>query len=159
MTYYWKDSYVYKKTDPKIVGEQLEKIENRTPENIVAFAKTKKTEMHKCFEWDDTIAAAQLRLHQARMMTNNLVVNYSIVDEKHGAMEIAVNAFTSISGKEGRQYVKTSDALDNEVLQTMIMSEVKSYLSQARIKMNAYKSLFNAEQVQAVDFAIEKIIA
>ena len=36
------------------------------PIDIVEYAKNKKTALHKCFEWDDTKAAHEYRLWQAR---------------------------------------------------------------------------------------------
>lgn len=37
-----------------------------TPESVVEAARVKSCPLHKCFEWDDSEAAAAWRLHQAR---------------------------------------------------------------------------------------------
>ena len=38
--------------------------------------------MHKCFEWDDSIAAEKYRLSQARKVVCNLVIRETIKEEK-----------------------------------------------------------------------------
>lgn len=40
------------------------------PEDVVAFAKNPKTKLHKRFTWDDTKAAHEFRLWQARSIIN-----------------------------------------------------------------------------------------
>ena len=47
--------------------------ESATPQQILDFARKPETELHKCFEWDDTLAAEKYRLHQARQIVCNLV--------------------------------------------------------------------------------------
>ena len=47
--------------------------ENTTPEEVVKKAENPDSELHKCFEWDDTKAAYQYRLQQARTVMRNLV--------------------------------------------------------------------------------------
>lgn len=44
-----------------------------TPEQVLEKAKDENTELHKCFEWDDTKAAEKYRLHQARQIIQYLV--------------------------------------------------------------------------------------
>lgn len=43
------------------------------PEEVVAFAEDSDTELHKYFEWDDTAAAHQFRLEQARKVIRVIV--------------------------------------------------------------------------------------
>ena len=37
-------------------------------------AKDSNTELHKCFEWDDTIAANKYRLNQARQILQSFII-------------------------------------------------------------------------------------
>ena len=64
-----------------------------TKESILQIAKNPMSELHKCFEWDDNIAAEKYRLHQAENIIRNLVIKrkksdsqpiryYSITREK-----------------------------------------------------------------------------
>lgn len=64
----------YYKADPNIVANEIFSIgETATPAQIVEKAKDSKTELHKCFEWDNEKAAEKYRLEQARMVTHQLV--------------------------------------------------------------------------------------
>lgn len=45
-----------------------------TPEKIVNFARDENTELHKCFQWDDSIAAENWRKQQARQVVMSLTV-------------------------------------------------------------------------------------
>lgn len=48
-----------------------------SPDQIVEAARDENTELHKCFTWDDTTAAASWRRHQARMLIAQLVIGHS----------------------------------------------------------------------------------
>lgn len=48
--------------------------ESVTPKQIVDFGRNPDTELHKCFEWNDSIAAEQYRIQQARHVVCNLVI-------------------------------------------------------------------------------------
>ena len=66
----------FKQKDAQEIGEELEKIktkENLTPISVVERAKNKKSILHKLFEWDDSEAAEQYRLQQARNIVNHVV--------------------------------------------------------------------------------------
>jgi len=154
----WKDTYVHRgKVDPEKIYLELEKIDIRTPANIVAAAKNKKSIMHNCFTWEETKAAEAWRLFEAKAFVNHLVVSYSVLTEKNENAEVTVNVYTSIPKEEGRQYVRTSDGIDNEVLKEMILSEVRSLLDQAKNKMRAHEAFFNAKQMEEVEELLEKI--
>lgn len=45
-----------------------------TPREVLEKAKDKKSELHKCFEWNDTVAANKFRLDQAARIIRNLVI-------------------------------------------------------------------------------------
>lgn len=44
-----------------------------TPQEVLDKARDENTELHKCFEWDDSIAAEKYRLRQASDIIRNLV--------------------------------------------------------------------------------------
>lgn len=64
------------------LNEIVKKDGTLRPESVVAFAKNPKTVLHKHFEWDDTVAAHQHRLHQARMIIRVSVMVISNDDDK-----------------------------------------------------------------------------
>lgn len=47
--------------------------ETYTPQDVVDFARSKDTELHKCFTWDNTVAAEKWRKQEARVLIANIV--------------------------------------------------------------------------------------
>lgn len=73
-----------------------------TAENIIARAEKESNPLHKFFEWDDSIAAHQHRLHQARVLINEITI--IIEDVEYPAFE---NVRVSISEDESERIYKT----------------------------------------------------
>lgn len=72
-------SCIPKSIDPQVVGEHLEKLRLRNNDRlttpvILKDASDPDSPIHDVFQWDDTKAAHEFRLVQARNMTNHLVV-------------------------------------------------------------------------------------
>ena len=67
----WKIEGIFKADAQKVAKE----IGNKeiTPQEILEKARNEKSELHKCFEWDDSLAAEKYRLIQARNIIRNLV--------------------------------------------------------------------------------------
>lgn len=55
--------------------------ESYTPEMILDLARDESTELHKCFDWDDSTAAEKWRKQQARLICISLIV---IVEKETG---------------------------------------------------------------------------
>lgn len=71
------------KADAKLVAEEIVSIgEKATPIQILDKARDPGTELHKCFEWDDSIAAEKYRLSQARKVVCNLVIRETVKEDK-----------------------------------------------------------------------------
>lgn len=78
----WKVKGLYK-ADPKLVYEEIRSIgDSFTPEEIVDKARDESTELHKCFEWDDSKAAEKYRLSQARQVVRMLVFTKDPTEEE-----------------------------------------------------------------------------
>ena len=68
-------SSLYKGVDPQKVADQILGIgDEATPQQIVDAARDEGTELHRCFEWNDSVAAEKYRLTQARTIVCNLVI-------------------------------------------------------------------------------------
>lgn len=68
--------------DAQKVAEEIMSIgPEAKPCQIVEKARDKATELHKCFDWDDTIAAEKWRIQQARHVTSCLVIRREEVRE------------------------------------------------------------------------------
>lgn len=67
----WRVKGIYKADAQKVADEiGNDKI---TPKEMVEKARNEQSELHKCFEWNDTIAAEKYRLQQARTVLSMLV--------------------------------------------------------------------------------------
>lgn len=69
----WKFPGLYKGDANKVSDEILSIGETATPEQILDKARDPDTELHKCFDWDDRVAAEKWRLQQARQIVCSLV--------------------------------------------------------------------------------------
>ena len=72
MAIVWADGMgqqLYKNVNPQQVYDEIVGIgESATPQQIVDRARDEKSELHKCFEWDDSKAAESWRRQQARQV-------------------------------------------------------------------------------------------
>ena len=63
------------KGDARKCYEEIQTLgEDFTPRDVLELARDPRTELHKCFDWDDTIAAEKWRLHQARQICGSISV-------------------------------------------------------------------------------------
>lgn len=70
----WKMPGVFK-ADAQKVAEEISVLgEEITPEQIVEAARDENTELHKCFDWDNEVAADKWRKQQARQIMCFLVI-------------------------------------------------------------------------------------
>lgn len=76
--YAWKIPSFAKNIDIDLAMEEMERIESLygslTPQNILDASRPKNALFHTLFQWDDTIAAENYRLQQARTILNNIEV-------------------------------------------------------------------------------------
>lgn len=92
----WKTRGLFKADATKCYKEIKRMGENVTPQEIVDAARDESSELHKCFTWDNDIAADKWRKQEARMIAANLVVRY---EDKQGKVE-SLRLITK-SDKEG----------------------------------------------------------
>lgn len=109
MKYCWKTVGFSANADK--VGKELEKIEKReelTREAVLEYAKDKKSELNKCFEWDDSIAGEKYRLVQASAILSSI----SIVVKEEPRQ--ATRMFVSIKKDNKKTYKNIVSVLENE---------------------------------------------
>lgn len=84
----WKVKGFFK-ADAETVYKEITALgDSFSPEQIVEAAKDKNTELHKCFTWDDTVAAENWRKHQARMLVAQLVIRTETTDKEPVAVRV-----------------------------------------------------------------------
>lgn len=128
--------------DAQIVGEELDKIRQSnggrlTPEDVLNAASDPASPLHTAFEWDDTLAARQWRLTQARRVIVSVTVINSPVSQ---ASRVA--AYVSVKTPEhGRTYVPTVEALDDEALKERVMDQVRVFIETLQRRYSAYQNI------------------
>lgn len=84
----WKVKGLYKADAEAVYSEITALGDSFSPERIVEAAKDENSELHKCFTWDDTVAAKNWRKHQARMLVAQLVVKAETSDNEPVAVRV-----------------------------------------------------------------------
>ena len=56
--------------------------ESYTPHQVLDLARNPKTELHKCFDWDDSSAAEKWRVQQARFICKSFTVVIETSEDK-----------------------------------------------------------------------------
>ena len=120
----FKIESLYKGIDPYKVYDEIQSLgENVKPEMIVAAAQDSNSELHKCFEWDDTEAARKYRIIQAGNLVRNLVIVES--KEKSEPQQIRV-MYTSQDGGYKRTKLILHNPDEYEALKNRAMAELRA---------------------------------
>ncbi len=94
MIYKWKNSSSYPITAQE-AGEELLQIEREEgyikPEKVVERSRIETAPLHKCFEWNDSIAGEEYRKVQAR----EIIRRIEIVREEDNSEPVSIRAFWS----------------------------------------------------------------
>lgn len=122
----WRSGPCVFKADAQKVADEISSIGlSVKPEEIVDKARDESTELHKCFEWDDTKAAEKFRLHQARQIVCNLIVRE--VNDTQKEREIRVFYKTdNTDGYKPITYIMR-DEDEYQKLLSRAVSELKSF--------------------------------
>ena len=129
---------------------EIEALERRhrgfvTAQTIVAFAENPKTALHSAFDWDDTIAARNWRLVQARNLLRVYVIHYENTPEP-------VHGFISLSPDRacpGGGYTAMGHILSDEGKRTQMLEDAFAELRAFRRKYAILKEL--AAVFEAID--------
>lgn len=124
----WKFDGLFK-ADANTVAKEIESIK-ATPENIVKYAKSENTELHKCFEWNDSVAGHKYRCLQAQQVVRNLVV----VKEETGE-KTPIRFFYNTGDRSG-EYKPVKMILRNE-------DEYQALLKRAMEELHSFKKKYS----------------
>jgi hypothetical protein len=142
--YQWKIESLAKKIDVNKAIVEIQKISEKygvlTPENIVEAARSKKSVLHKAFEWDDSIAAEHYRLQQARTLINNIEVTIISDGEERN---ISVYEIIKVENEE-RQYKHIETLTFSEIEQVRRNTVIA--LNQLRFKLKIYKEFDKVQE-------------
>lgn len=136
MVYEWKISMP---VDAQIAGEELERIESEhnslTPEVVLEESRAENSVLHKCFEWNDTIAAEKYRVEQARYIIRNIIVKVESPVRDDLPKEIKIRGYVNVSENQKGEYVKITTALSNDDYRARVL---KNALAELRMFQNKY---------------------
>ena len=121
----WRIKGIYKADAQRVCEEIGDK--TVTPQSVLEKARNEDSELHKCFEWDDGIAAEKYRLAQARNIIQNLV----ITTEKASEQPVRVFSITS----ERNMYQPTRRFLVQE-------NEYQTLLKRALNELESFKKKY-----------------
>ena len=138
MQFAWKDApSCFHKADAQKCGEEMG--DSPTPESVLEKAKDPNSELHKCFEWDDTKAAEKYRLVQARQMIQFIIIK----DTKTKENQVR---YYQIS-KEPQVYKPVTFFLENEDEYTVLLDRAKRELkgiTERYSQLNELEEVFEA---------------
>jgi len=125
-----------------------------TPEEVVEDARSSTAPTHEFFEWDDSAAAEQYRLEQARYMIRSIFV---VVEEQTFVKE--TRAFVHVTIQEPEQeprkvYTTVQHALTEEDLRKQTIEYALNQLDNWRKRWNEYTEL--ADVLNAVKETVDQ---
>lgn len=125
------------------IREELEQIRDEhngqiPPEAVIAFARNKNTALHTEFEWDDTEAAHQFRLEQARRIIR---LNINIVPTKNGNVRVPVYVSLVADRKNGGGYRTLNDVMSDDDMREQFLQQALDDLQRVRRKYETLREL------------------
>lgn len=130
----WKVDGIFK-ADANECYREISSLEQITPKAILDFARDENSELHKCFEWDNDLAAEKYRTIQA----GNVIRMLYVEPKSEDAPPVRVLSRTS-----NTVYQPTRTFLKNQNEYEDLLKRALSELESFRLK---YKTLFELEQV------------
>jgi hypothetical protein len=128
----------------ELIAEELAALAKRgrlDPKHIVQWARdNRRSVLHSCFQWDDTRAAQQYRLWQAR----ELIVSVEAVYEDGKQRQVYVSPI--LSRRDGRGYRRLVDVLSDRELRDGFLSAAVAELERTCAK---YEDLTELAGVRA----------
>ena len=138
----WKIKGLFKADAQRVADEIGEN--SITPEQVLEKARNdENSELHKCFEWNDGIAAEKYRLIQAR----KIIINLAYVPKEKTDEPVRCFQIT----REKSVYMPTKQFLVNS-------NEYQDLLKRAKVELESFKRRYaTLSELEAVFEAIENI--
>lgn len=112
--------------------------EEYTPHEVLDLARDPKTELHKCFDWDDSSAAEKWRIQQARFVCNSFTV---VIETTEG--EVKTYRLVQHDHDE-KVYRPVTFTVRNEDQYASLLRKAKAELTAFK---NRYQSIVELENV------------
>ena len=134
----WREGYqgLFHGADANKVADEISRIgEAPSTQDIVNAARDESTELHKCFEWDDSVAAESWRRQQARYVIHHLVIYEGKVPTERPEIRIRYHDDT----KKG--YVETTKIVVNRDAYKELLAQAYAELRAFKVKYGMLKEL------------------
>ncbi len=141
----WKVKGLWK-ADAEAVYKEITALgDSFSPADIVEAARDESSELHKCFEWRDEVAAEKYREHQARMIITQLVVRTETSDNTPVSVRVISSA------NEVNTYVPTKMLIKSE-------SDYADLLARAKRELQAFQQKYSTlSELQEIFTAIDAL--
>ena len=112
------------------IMEICDDLESASPRDILEKARDETTELHKCFTWDDSVAAERWRVQEARLVTRQLVIKEVKVPKDR---------------PEVRLFYKTDNESGYKPTEIIVQKqdEYKALLVRAKAELEAFKRKYS----------------
>ena len=149
----WEPEYefLFHGADAQRVYEEIVSIgPSATPEQIVGKGRDERTELHRCFTWDDREAAEKWRKEEARSITHHLRIRKAVdADEKEPAPRVFVKTENNV-GYRSIEFVVKNDDEYQQLLQRAL-GELLAFKKK-------YSILSERDELQSLINAVEAMI-
>lgn len=141
----WKVKGLWK-ADAEAVYKEITALgDSFSPADIVEAARDESSELHKCFEWRDEVAAEKYREHQARMIITQLVVRTETSDNTPVSVRVISSA------NEVNTYVPTKMLIKSD-------SDYADLLARAKRELQAFQQKYSTlSELQEIFTAIDAL--
>lgn len=160
MTYAIRPGSFFKKDDAAIIGPELDRIAAEeggiVPEEVIQRARFDDSPLHRYFEWDDSAAAHQHRLWQARHMIGSIVIIEA------AGPEPPVRAYWSLTEPEdtARSYIPLPDILTNEFRVRQVIARFERDIARMQADYKSFRAVAAFSEVaEPVLAAVDKVRA
>ena len=131
----WSINGIFK-ADANKCYEEIQQIGDEVkPEQVLDKARDEDSELHKCFDWNDSTAAEKYRLFQAKQVINHLIVIQRNDEEKES------------QPVQFRVMLKNERTKESGYKQTIVMvrdeDEYRKLLEQAYAELHSFKQKYS----------------
>lgn len=129
----WRAGFdsIFHGADAQKVAEEISAIgESPTAKDIVNAGRDPNSELHKCFEWDDSVAAEKYRIEQARDIVHHLVIEEKDLPKDRPEIRVFYKPKDSVGYRETKKIVRNED-------------EYARLLAQAYAELRVFKAKYS----------------
>lgn len=137
------------KDQAEVAGKSLSRLCNGTrvlkPQRIVEVAKREAHPLHEFFEWNNSLAAEKYRVHQARMLLSNILIQVETDDG-----QIEYRAFNNVrveyvngdgETEKKRGYVSVKTVLSTQDMMDQVLRDARRELRYWAKEIGKYEKL------------------